>query len=150
MRGWQDRDTGSIFSLCHGAREYQPRGEHDCWEVLFVERYCQSCISSASRGLRKAQTTTKRKRDSFFSLSAVSHLEDARIDHMVIHCVTGMDLCTSMTSTRARHSPTPDSENIPCGTATGEFSGLSRFDDWYSSKCSVSRLLPYNTAAPKK
>ena len=32
--------TQALFNPSHGTGEYQPRGEHDCREVLFLERAC--------------------------------------------------------------------------------------------------------------
>ena len=46
-RVWQVRDTGALLSPSHGTGDYQPRGEHDCWEgALLGEVLSKVAVSS--------------------------------------------------------------------------------------------------------
>ena len=44
---WQVRDTGALLSPSHGTGDYQPRGEHHCWEgALLGEAPSKVAVSS--------------------------------------------------------------------------------------------------------
>ena len=96
-------------------------------EVLFVEKYLLALLAMASEEHKQPQRA--REIPSCPRNSCVSARRRGDRSHGHPLCEKGWT-CASMTSRRARHSPTPHSENVSSSRDSGELSSTSSFNKY--------------------